>query len=102
GLARLFNFKEAIAPQFFNCIRLFFFIFTVSAIICVCYFVFKIQSPGAYSFLLGGIIFLLGVWIIVIGLKLLRRSPFRFFHLFSYLCASELIPIVILVKVLNS
>ncbi|MCB0487404.1 MAG: DUF4271 domain-containing protein, partial [Cyclobacteriaceae bacterium] len=27
---------------------------------------------------------------------------FRFFHLFSYLCASELIPVIILVKVLNS
>ncbi|MBX2911671.1 MAG: DUF4271 domain-containing protein [Cyclobacteriaceae bacterium] len=102
GLSRLFDFREAPALQFHNFVRLVFFISILSGGACLCYFIFKIQNPQAYSFLLGAIIFLLALWPVVIGLKLLRRSPFRFFHLFSYLCASELIPIIILIKVLNS
>ncbi|MFZ1808037.1 MAG: DUF4271 domain-containing protein [Cyclobacteriaceae bacterium] len=102
SLARLFDFREAPTPQFYNYVRLTFFASILSGVVCICYFVFKIQSPEAYSFLLSAIVLLLIFWVVVIGLKLLRRSTFRFFHLFSYLCASELIPIVILVKVLNS
>ncbi|HRK53770.1 MAG TPA: DUF4271 domain-containing protein [Cyclobacteriaceae bacterium] len=102
SLARLFDFRDAPSPQFYNYVRLMFFISILSGLVCICYFVFKIQSPEAYSFLIGAIVLLLIVWVVVIGLKLMRRSTFRFFHLFSYLCASELIPIVILVKVLNS
>jgi len=102
SLARLFDFREAPTPQFYNYVRLTFFTSIVSGVVCICYFVFKIQSPEAYSFLLSAIVLLLIFWVLIIGLKLLRRSTFRLFHLFSYLCASELIPIVILVKVLNS
>ncbi len=101
-LAKLFDARAVTGIQFYNLVRLSFFIFTMAAVICVGYFVFKIQSPEAYTFLLGGIIFMLIFWVIIIGLKLLRRTSFRFFHLFSYLCASEIIPLVILVKVLNS
>lgn len=101
-LARLFDSKENTAIQFYNYMRLLFFTFGLAAIVCVCYFVFKIQNPEAYSFLVNCIISLLIVWVFIVGLKLLRRSSFRFFHLFSYLCASELIPIVIMIKVLNS
>jgi len=102
GLARLFDFRDATSVQFYNYLRLAFFICVLAGIVCLCYFVFKIQSPEAYSFLLRGIIWIFILWLIVIGLKLLRRSSFRFFHLFSYLCASELISFFILVKVLNS
>lgn len=43
--------------------------------------------------------FLLG-WSILIFLKLLRRVNFSVFHLFSYLCATELIPFLVTIKVL--
>lgn len=102
ALSQMFDFREAPGPQFYNYVRLTFFICTTAGLVCLCYFVFNIQSPRAYTFLLNGIILMLIFWVLMIGLKLLRRSSFRFFHLFSYLCASELIPIVILVKVLNS
>lgn len=102
GVARLFDFREAPSSQFYNFVRLTFFVSILSGMVCLCYFVFEIQSPEAYNFLLSAIILLLILWVIIIGLKLLGRSSFRFFHLFSYLCASELIPIVVLVKVLNS
>jgi hypothetical protein len=30
---------------------------------------------------------------------LMARMPYHFFHLFSYLCASEIMPLVVLIKV---
>lgn len=98
----LFEFKEALSVQFYNSVRLGFFLATMSALACLSIFILGIHSPAPYSTLLKGIILMLIFWVFMVGLKLMRRSPFRFFHLFSYLCASELIPVVILVKVLNS
>lgn len=43
--------------------------------------------------------FLIG-WSILIFLKLLRRVNFSVFHLFSYLCATEVIPFLVTIKVL--
>lgn len=98
----MFDLRDVTGLQFYNYIRLFFFILTVASLVCLCYFVFKIQNPGSYNFLLNSIVAMLFFWVIVIALKLMSRTAFRFFHLFSYLCASELIPVIILVKVLNS
>ncbi len=100
--SRMFDFREGLSFQFYNYVRLIFFVFTLTGFVCLCYFVLNIQSTRPYSFLLEVIIFLSSFWVLVIGLKLLRRSTLRFFQLFSYLCASEIIPIVVLVKVLNS
>ncbi|HEY5692671.1 MAG TPA: DUF4271 domain-containing protein [Cyclobacteriaceae bacterium] len=98
----LFNIKDVIVIQFYNFIRLGFFVSTVSFLSCLAFFITRVQSSRPYNTLLEMIVLLLVFWVLLVGLKLLRRSAFRFFHLFSYLCASELIPIVILVKVLNS
>ncbi len=98
----LFDFREAISFQFYNSVRLGFLVSIIIFLSSLFFFVLKEQSPGPYSSVLHGILLLLVFWVLLIGLKLLRRSSFRFFHLFSYLCASELIPIVVLVKVLNS
>jgi hypothetical protein len=98
----LFKLKDVITVQFYNSIRLGFLVSAISYLTCLCFFILRVQSPGRYSSLLGLVVILLVFWVLLVGLKLLRRSSFRFFHLFSYLCASELIPVVILVKVLNS
>lgn len=98
----MFDLRDVTGLQFYNFVRLAFFILTVSSLVCLCYFVFKIQNPDAYNFLLNSIVVILFFWVFVVGLKLMSRTSFRFFHLFSYLCASELIPVIILVKVLNS
>ncbi|MCB0490650.1 MAG: DUF4271 domain-containing protein, partial [Cyclobacteriaceae bacterium] len=96
----MFDLRDVTGLQFYNFVRLAFFILTVSLLMCLCYFVFKIQNPDAYNFLLNCIVVILFFWVFVVGLKLMSRTTFRFFHLFSYLCASELIPVIILVKVL--
>jgi hypothetical protein len=47
---------------------------------------------------LGCILLVIGVGILYF--KLQARTTFHSFHLFSYLCATEIFPLVILVKVL--
>lgn len=39
-------------------------------------------------------------WLILVYLKLLKRAPFTPFHLFSYICATEIIPLIIAVNIL--
>jgi hypothetical protein len=91
--------SEIAALQFFNFVRLFFFTFGVVSLLVAVFFMAKVQNPMWYYnlFYVAAGIFLF--WEFIMFLKLMTRLPFRIFHLFFYLCASELIPFVILLKV---
>lgn len=95
----LYKSTEIAALQFFNFIRLFFFTFGIITILLIFFFMNKVIDPTWYFnlFYLMAAIFIF--WELIIFLKLTARLPFRIFHLFFYLCASELIPLVILLKV---
>ena len=95
----LYRATEITALQFFNFIRLFFFTFGVISLLMLCFFIAKVLSPAWYFnlFYVAAAIFIF--WELIIFLKLMSRVSFRIFHLFFYLCASELIPFVILIKV---
>ncbi len=100
GLARLFNIREVTNFQYFNFIRMTLIAAVLMAIISVIYFMSGVINPNLYFWIL-----IIGFSIIALGtaflfLKLLPRTDFQFFHLFSYLCASEIIPFMILIKVL--
>ena len=58
------------------------------------------QHPAFYFRLLwmSVIIFILGD--LMIYFKLLVKATFHGFHLFSYLCITEIIPLVILIRIL--
>jgi hypothetical protein len=43
---------------------------------------------------------ILVTWVILFFLKLTNRMHYGPFHLFSYICATEIIPVVLLIKVL--
>jgi len=101
-LGSLFQIADRTAAQFYNYIRLIFFAFGLSGIGCLVFFIGNFQTTGGYAFLLKGVIVLLFFGVIVASLKLMGRSSLRFFQLFSYLCTSELIPVVFIIKVLNS
>jgi|SRR6478609_3113752 len=95
----LYKASEITAMQFFNFVRLFFFTFGVISLLIAVFFIAEVLSPAWYYslFYVAATIFIF--WEIIIFLKLMTRLPFRIFHLFFYLCASELIPLVILIKV---
>lgn len=63
-------------------------------------FLIRGGSDGWTAFFYGSLQWFLLGWSILIFLKLLRRVNFSGFHLFSYLCATELIPFLVTIKVL--
>lgn len=100
ALTGLFKIGDLVTFHFFNFLRLHFFVFGAAALLSLGYFIFKGQNPEFYSNLFFGIALMTIFWVLLIYLKLLAKVPFRFFHLFSYLCISEIIPMVIIFKVL--
>jgi hypothetical protein len=95
----LFNFRETISFQFFNFLRFVLFTSFVLAILSLLLFVFGVTSPQWYEQLIVIALALLALGSGVVLMKLLRKSRLSFFHLFSYLCISEFIPLVILFKI---
>jgi hypothetical protein len=61
---------------------------------------FSFEVTLNYFTLLKLACILLVVGAILIYLKLLTRATFHFFHLFFYLCATEVLPLGVLIKML--
>ena len=95
----LFNFRETVSFQFFNFLRFVLFTAVVMAGLSLVYFVFKGGRAVFYEQLIVLALVLMSAGSVMVLIKLLARSPFSFFHLFSYLCASEIIPLVIIIKI---
>lgn len=96
----LFNVREVVRFQFFNFVRLLFILATLLCFIGVGYFIFLLQSSAPYFFLLILAAILTAVSTVLLFLKLLARTHLPVFHLFSYLCATEIIPLLILGKLI--
>lgn len=101
-MSSLFSWREHLPPHFFNFIRLIWFAFLITGASCLFLFIARAQSGAAYAQLLWILIMSLLLWCLLVSLKLTARIRPRFFHLFSYLCASEFIPVVITIKILLS
>ena len=95
----LFSFRETVSFQFFNFLRFVLFTAVVMAVLSLLYFVFKGGQAVFYERLIILALVLLSIGSVMVLIKLLARAPFSFFHLFSYLCASEIIPLVIIIKI---
>ncbi|MGC1243071.1 MAG: DUF4271 domain-containing protein [Chryseosolibacter sp.] len=100
SLTRLFGFRGMARFHFFNWIRLLLVVFGAGTIVLFMYFISRGDSPDTFVMFLSLVIVALIVWIIVAYFKLSARSGHSMFHLFSYLCATEIIPLLITVKVL--
>jgi len=96
----VFHLKDTPSVHFFNYMRVLLLIFTLVAMGCTFYFMIHGQRPAFYLGLLwmSVIIFILGD--LMIYFKLLVKASFSGFHLFSYLCITEIIPLVILIRIL--
>jgi hypothetical protein len=99
-LSDLFKVKDAAAIQYFHFIRALILAAGLITVISVVNFIFKGPVGGLHFILLktGAGVLVLSAFMMY--LKLLGLTRYHFFHLFSYLCASEIIPLVILLKVL--
>lgn len=95
----LFNFRETVSFQFFNFLRFVLFTGVTLAILSLLFFIFRVDAPIFYERLVVLGLILLIVGSVFVLVKLLGKSRFSFFHLFSYLCVSEFIPLVIIIKI---
>jgi hypothetical protein len=96
----LFKIKDVAAIQYFHFIRALILAAGLITVFSILNFIFKGPMGGLHFILLKAGAGVLVLSALMMYLKLLRLTRYHFFHLFSYLCASEIIPLVILLKVL--
>ncbi|MBX2899471.1 MAG: DUF4271 domain-containing protein [Cyclobacteriaceae bacterium] len=96
----LFGLRDTVRFHFFHFVRFLFIVSLLTGVTLVVYFMMGVATPSGYAtlFLMACISSLAGSAFLFI--KLLGRTSLPVFHLFSYLCASEIIPLIILGKVL--
>lgn len=99
-MSRMFGLKEILGFQIFSWIR----IMMVSlGILCVCLIVF-FMSRGMDSTIYQGFFWAIIVvsisWLIILFTRVARRIGCPMFHIISYLCATEIIPLLITVKLI--
>lgn len=94
----LFRLRDTVRFQFFNFVRLLFIISIVLCLLAIIYFIIQTHQPGPFYFLLILATVFIGIGTVFLYLKLLARTALPVFHLFSYLCATEIIPLLILGK----
>ena len=98
SLSIVFRLREGGSIQVLNYFRLISFLLMILSIILVFYFILTTKSPHYYQNLIVITAWIMAGWGVLIFLKLLNKSTYSVFHLFSYLCASEFFPMIILFK----
>lgn len=97
GLFRLLDFAPV---HFFNYQRFsFLFLIAFSAIVFLLYFGAG-TNESIYSFLVWILVIIAALRMLLILFKLLNGSSYRILHLFSYLCATEIIPYLFAIKLI--
>jgi len=97
----LFGIREVAGYHFFNFVRILLITVGILSLILLIYFVLHGQGQSFYNFLFATLPWILGAWIVLGFFKLASRVRHSAFHLFSYICATELIPFFIIIEVLN-
>lgn len=98
ALSIVFRLREGGSIQVLNYFRLISFLLMILSVVLVFYFILTTKSPQYYQNIIVITGWVMAGWAILIFLKLLNKSTYSVFHLFSYLCASEFFPIIILFK----
>lgn len=99
-LTRLFNMRGLARVHFFNWVRLILIVFGAATVLVFSYYILRGQNETIFVTFLSLIVATLIAWIFIIFMKLNGKTEHSMFHLFSYICATELIPLLITVKVL--
>jgi hypothetical protein len=100
GLSYLFGIREVQGIHFFNWIRMLVVFFGVLSAVLFVYFLWHGHAVQTHMFFLKLLGWISAAWMILIFFKLSGRANASLFHLFSYICATELIPFLLIIKVL--
>lgn len=97
----LFGIRAVAGYHFFNFVRILLVTIGLFSLVLVVYFILHGQALKFYNFLYAVIPWIVGSWIVLGFFKLASRVSHSAFHLFSYICATELIPFFLIMEVLN-
>lgn len=98
--ATLFQLRDVAGMQFFNWTRLFFLFVGFSVSILVIGILTNNTGTGWINFFYVAAGTILVMWIGLAFFKIAGKARISPFHLFSYLCATEIIPSLIILKIL--
>lgn len=101
-LSTILSAPDVARLHIFNWMRVLMLIFGGMMLIISTYVIMYGMNSSFFSILLHIVPWLIGGWIILIFLKLTNKIGNSVFHLFSYICITELIPFLVTVKVLFS
>lgn len=100
-ISHLFGIREIAGYHFFNFVRILLVTIGLFTLVLLIYFILHGQGLIFYNFLYATIVWILGAWIVLGFFKLASRVHHSAFHLFSYICATELIPFFIIIELIN-
>lgn len=98
--ATLFQLRDVAGMQFFNWTRLFFLFVGFSLSLLTIGILTRIVGSAWINFLYMAVGTVLVMWIVLAFFKIAAKARISPFHLFSYLCATEIIPSLIILKIL--
>jgi len=101
-VSRLFRLTEFAPGQFYNFVRLLLIGFSFTSLVLLCTYMLGVHYEGWLTPLRYIIMLMLIGFIAITFIKLNNRGGVTVFHLFSYLCASEIFPLIILLNVFFS
>lgn len=100
GVTWLFNMRDQTQLQFLNWIRLLLVTFGALLVIVLIYNLSHGASAGVYAFFYSSLRWVFAGWVLLILFKVGGKAEFTKFHIFSYICATEVIPLLITIKLL--
>jgi hypothetical protein len=100
GLTRLFDMRGLARIHYFNFVRLLLLVFGATTVIQFAYYIGRGSDISVFTVFLGLVVVALTLWVVLAFFKLSGRTGHSLFHLFSYLCATEIIPLLVTAKVL--
>jgi len=99
-LSELFRLRNFSAIHFFSYERFSFLILLLINTLVISFFLIFGQETEIYQFIITVIILAAGFRVVLMFFKLLNESTYKSLHLFSYLCATEIIPYLIAIKLI--
>lgn len=100
ALTRLFDMRGLARIHYFNFIRVLLLVFGALSVVLFAYYMGRGDSPVVFAVFLVLVVVALILWVVLGFFKLSGRTGHSLFHLFSYLCATEIIPLLVTAKVL--
>jgi uncharacterized membrane protein YhdT len=96
-----FRLKGGFYIHFYNFMRILILISVLFALLFLAAHVLHTPQSSYSQFVYYLTAVMLLSWLVVAYLKLLTNSPFTFLHLFFYLCITEIIPLIVFIKLVS-